>query len=346
MTRRSNPLRFGVLYDFRNRLGGAQGLPTPELYAGTLEQIRRVDALGYDHVWLSEHHFVEDGYLPSLLPMSGAIAAATRRVMISQDILIVPFWHPLRLAEDLAVLDNLSGGRMMLGAGMGYVHHEFQALGIDRRERVARFEEALEICRRAWSEDRFSFSGQHFGFDDVAVRPRPVQEGGPPLWIAAMSEPGALRAARFGAHLLPQGERAAVLDPWLRAVEAAGRDPRDFRVGLVRGFRVADDPARAQAEFRASAAATAEREAGRLYGKWMSESGDKMSLGFRPGTSDVIPQNLFFGTADECADEIERLSHEYYLTDFILRGVSPGQPAEETTDSLERFAEEVIPRFR
>jgi probable F420-dependent oxidoreductase len=341
-----HPPRFGVLYDFRNPSGG--GLGTRALYAATLEQIRAVDALGYDHVWLSEHHFTGDGYLPSPLVVSGAIAAVTERVAIAQDILLVPFRHPLRLAEDLAVLDNLSGGRMMLGAGMGYVHAEFDALGIPRRNRVSLLEESLEIVRRAWSEETISFHGRRFRFDDVRVTPRPVQPGGPPVWIASMSEAGARRAARFGAHLLPQGDRAAVLDPWHEALAERGRRPDEFRVGLVRGFFVGDDPERLRAEFLASPAAEAEREVGRIYARWIAESGDRMSEQVRAGaeTGRAIPQGFFFGTPEQCAEEIARMGRDYGVTDLILRGVSHGQPPEQATPNLERFAREVVPLLR
>lgn len=99
---------FGVLYDFRNL--PSSGLSLPELYERTLDQIKLVDALGYDHLWLTEHHFVDDGYLPSPLVVSGAIAAVTKRVAIGQNVMLVPFHNPVRLAEDLAVLDNLSNG--------------------------------------------------------------------------------------------------------------------------------------------------------------------------------------------------------------------------------------------
>jgi alkanesulfonate monooxygenase SsuD/methylene tetrahydromethanopterin reductase-like flavin-dependent oxidoreductase (luciferase family) len=120
-------IRFGVLYDFR--LIRESELAMPKLYSMTIDQIERVDELGFDGVWLTEHHFVEDGYRPSPLTVSGAIAARTKRVRIGQDVLLVPHYHPVRLAEDLAVLDNLSDDRMMLGAGMGYVPSEFRAMG-------------------------------------------------------------------------------------------------------------------------------------------------------------------------------------------------------------------------
>ena len=337
-------VRFGVGYDFRNP--PFSSLSLPELYARTLDQIRAVDALGYDHVWLSEHHFVDDGYLPSLMPMCGAIAAVTERVMIGQDVLLVPFQHPVRLAEDLAVLDNLSNGRMMLGAGMGYVPSEFAAMGVNRAHRPSLMDESLEILRRAWREDCFSFHGRRFHLDDVRVRPRPVQPGGPPVWIAAMSEAGARRAARFGANLLPQGDRAAVLDPWLEAVRAEGREPSDHRVGIVRPFVVTDEeqpPAEPSAGITGGDSYTA-----KMYAEWFAQVDDAMTRQLAEGarTGRTIPQGAFRGTAHQCIAEIERFHAEHGVTDVVLWGVAAGTEPERSLPHLERFAREVMPHFR
>jgi alkanesulfonate monooxygenase SsuD/methylene tetrahydromethanopterin reductase-like flavin-dependent oxidoreductase (luciferase family) len=328
-----------VHYDFRNPPG--TGVSTAELYARTLEQIR-------DSVWMSEHHFVEDGYMPSLIAMSGAIAAATRRVEIGQAVLLLPFQHPLRLAEDLAVLDNLSGGRMLLGAGLGYVREEFRAMGIPRANRVSLTEECLEILRLAWSEEEFSYAGRRYRFEQVRVRPRPARKGGPPIFVAAMSEDGARRAARLGAHLLPQGDRAAVLDPWLQAVAERGDAPTDYRVGVIRGFQVADDPQAYRERWRKSAAADGERYGQRIYGRWISEAGDRMTEQLAEGLASgrSIPQNVFFGTPEQCIAEIERFRRELHVTDLIIRGVSPGEAPEDEVPNLERFAREVIPHLR
>ena len=130
------PVRFGVAHDFRCPPGSDYTLQ--DVYAQTIEQIARLDGLGLDLVWFSEHHFVEDGYLPSFAPVAGAAAAVTQRMRISTDIALVPFSHPLRLAEDLAVLDQLSGGRMELGLGLGYAPHEFRGVRHPRSRVVSR----------------------------------------------------------------------------------------------------------------------------------------------------------------------------------------------------------------
>ena len=162
------PLRFGVAYDFRNP-AGFDGLDNTRLYAAILEQAAFVDALGYDQVWLTEHHFVDDGYLPAFVPVAAAIAARTRRVRISTDVALIPFHHPLRLAEDMAVLDLLSGGRMELGIGMGYAVHEFAAFGMPRAQRVSRTEEAIEVMRQAWSDRPVTFRGKRYTVEGVEV---------------------------------------------------------------------------------------------------------------------------------------------------------------------------------
>src|SRR5262245_11829289 len=133
------PLRVGVVYDFRNPPDS--GIAMPRLYAEILEQVSWLDRLGLDLVWFTEHHFVEDGYLPSWTPVAGAMAARTSRVRFSSDICLLPFSHPVRLAEDPAVLDNLSGGRIELGVGMGYAPHEFRGFGIPVPRRVSLTEE-------------------------------------------------------------------------------------------------------------------------------------------------------------------------------------------------------------
>jgi alkanesulfonate monooxygenase SsuD/methylene tetrahydromethanopterin reductase-like flavin-dependent oxidoreductase (luciferase family) len=349
----TQPIRFGVLYTFRNP--PSTGLTTPELYERTLGQIERADDLGFDHVWITEHHFVEDGYMPSPLVMSGAIAARTKRVRIGQDVMLVPFMNPVRLAEDLAVLDNLSNGRMMLGAGMGYVPSEFAGMGVPRKERRARMDDALEILRRAWTGEEFSYSGEAFQVEKTRVRPRPLQPGGPTLWVAAMSEAGARRAARFGAHLLPQGDRAAVIDPWKEAILADGRDPGDYRAAIMRHFIVTDDaPPRANRSgasiARMAAGEPAPNESLKVYESWFAETpkSDRMLTQMVEGDAAgrLAPQDAFLGDPAACIAEIQHMLDAFGITDVILSGISEGATTRDTDANLERFAAEVIPHFR
>ena len=139
--------------------------------------------------------------------------ALTTTMRFSTDICLMPFREPVRLAEDLAVLDNISGGRMELGTGMGYAAHEVAGFDLPLSRRVSLAEEAIEILRLAWSGEPFSYEGKRYTYRDLRVAPDPVQPGGPPVWVAATSEADALRAARCDTNLLPQGPNAAVLEP-------------------------------------------------------------------------------------------------------------------------------------
>ena len=174
-------MKFGLHYDPRNPPGSRRR--TPDLYRDTLRQIELAESLGFDDIWLSEHHFVEDGYLPSLLPFAGAVAARTERVNIGTNILLMPFHHPIRIAEDCAVVDNLSNGRFLFGAAVGYRLEEFATFGVDRRHRGSITDEALQIVRRCWTEEEFDFEGRHFSFRGVRCTPQPVRKEGIPIWV-------------------------------------------------------------------------------------------------------------------------------------------------------------------
>ena len=153
-------MQFGLMYDFRNP--PPWQIPFGQLYAETLDQIRAVEALGYDSVWVTEHHFTDDGYLPSVLTAAAAIAAVTQRVKIGTSVLLLPLFHPLHVAEDGAVVDIISNGRFIFGPGLGYKLDEFYAFGVNPRHRPCLMDESLEIITRAWTEQRFSYTGRHF----------------------------------------------------------------------------------------------------------------------------------------------------------------------------------------
>ncbi|HAQ43455.1 MAG TPA: hypothetical protein DCQ67_05710 [Acidimicrobiaceae bacterium] len=331
----SKSLRFGVMYDCRHVPGG--DMTMTDVYAATIEQAVLADELGFDHVWFTEHHFLEDGYLPAFQPLAGAIAARTKQIRISNDIALLPLYHPIRLAEELAVLDQISNGRMEFGIGMGYVPKEFDAFGVPLRNRVSMTDEAIEILRLAWGEGPFSFKGKRYNLSNIDVHPKPVQPGGPPLWIAAMKEPGALRAARFGTNLLPQGRREEVLDPWRDAVNAKGEDPDDYRVGIIRSVYVTDDRERDWPKIR-----EAERFRMGVYGSFMAETPDDYGW----GSSDGIPQNVIVGDATQVTQEISEFINTYGITDIATSGLPPGIEPEFMAANLERLASEVIPNLR
>jgi alkanesulfonate monooxygenase SsuD/methylene tetrahydromethanopterin reductase-like flavin-dependent oxidoreductase (luciferase family) len=327
-------LRIGVCYDFRNPPDS--GVSDRALYAEILEQVQLLDRLGADLVWFTEHHFIDDGYLPSWVPVAGAMVALTTRVHFGTDICLLPFNHPLRLAEDLAVLDNLSGGRIELGVGMGYAPHEFRGFGIPVAHRRSLMDEGIEVLQRCFSGERFSYHGKRYNFDDVKITPGYVQPGGPPLWIAAMSEAGARRAAHYGANYLPQGLKSRAFDPWVAALAERGRRPGDHRVGIIRSILVSED---AQADWQIVRAAESYRM--QLYKQFFADSGE----GFGEA-GETIPQTWIVGDADHCVAEITAFVEAYGITDIVTMAVPPGLRAEQMNASLERLFSDVAPRVK
>jgi len=193
-------LRFGIGHDFRNLNPSKRTFA--QVYSQSLERIVRAEELGYDYVFLGEHHLTADGHAPSLFPILGAIAARTSRIRLGTYVFLLPLHHPLAVAEDVTAVDLISGGRMELGVGLGYRAEEFEAFGIDRDARASLMDESCEILLRAWTEEGWSYAGRHFRLHDITMVPKPVQKPHPLLWISARNPRAARRAARFRAPLM------------------------------------------------------------------------------------------------------------------------------------------------
>lgn len=326
--------RLGVCYDFRNPPDS--GHSNSFLYGQVMEQVKWLDEIGADLVWFTEHHFVEDGYLPSWVPVAGAMSAVTQNVRFGTDICLAPFNHPVRLAEDLAVLDNLSGGRVELGLGMGYAPHEFRGFGFPVSRRVSLMNESIEILQHCFSGEKFSFNGKRYQLEDVQITPGYVQDGGPALWVAAMSEAGALRAANYNTNFLPQGLKAKSFDPWVAEVQALGRQPSDHRVGIIRSILVTDDKDSDWQVVRA-----AERYRMALYQKFFAESGEGFGDEGEP-----VPQTWIVGDVDHCVQEILFFIEKFGITDIVSMAVPPGLRTEQMASSLEKLFTQVSPRVK
>jgi len=173
-----------------------------------------MDRTGYDAVWLAEHHFSSFSVCPSVHMMGTMAAARTTRLRIGMAVSLAPFYNPLRLAEEVALLDVLSGGRVNWGAGRGFAPSEFNAFGVPVEESADRFREAVEIVLKALSEERFSYHGAHFKFDDIELLPKPMQKP-LPVWMAATSEAAIDWAASRGFSIL--------MDPHASFKELAGK---------------------------------------------------------------------------------------------------------------------------
>jgi alkanesulfonate monooxygenase SsuD/methylene tetrahydromethanopterin reductase-like flavin-dependent oxidoreductase (luciferase family) len=334
----------GLLFSFRNP--AAWRRPFTALYADELALIADAESLGYDTIWLTEHHFADDGYSPSVLTLAAAIAARTEQVRIGTNLLLLPLHNAVRVAEDTATLDVLSSGRLDVGLGQGYAAHEFRGYGISRGERRSRLVEGIDVLRGLWTEPAFSYKGRHYEIDDAQLSPRPVQQPHPPLWIGATSEAGVARAGRLGAHLL------GLASPWLQrvyddALVSGGHDPNAAHVLQLHWVHVAPTTDDAWA-----AAAPHFHYTLTTYAEWARQSGDtaegtartevpradelrttKRALMFRP----------VFGTPDEVAAALRWSMSKVRTTHLCLSMAIPGMDPALVRRSMELFIRDVRP---
>ena len=327
---------FGVWYDFRNPPQWKRRWD--ELYEETLEQIRYVDSLGFHSVWLSEHHVTREGYLPSMFPMLAALASETSNVRLGTAVLLGPMHHPIRVAEDAAVVDILSAGRIELGIGPGYRPKEFDTLGVPKRQRGKRTDEMLEILRIAWEGRPFSFEGPHFKFDDITVQPTPLQDP-LPIWIGGSSLHSAERAARYGCHYMPDGGAPVeVYHRYRELSEQLGTGPG--RIATNRSVYVCEDPEQGWNDIKEHVLYVFN-----MYREWFAEAGDFPELGEPLTDPDPLREHFLLGTPDMVGDGIEQLQAEFGVDLLVFWARPPGLAIEKSTRSLELFAQEVLPRF-
>lgn len=230
----------GLTYDMR---APAFGTPAPELYRAAVEQCRWADSRGFDGVTLSEHHASDDGYLPSPIVLGAAIGGATQRMLIRLQVVLLPLYDPLRLAEDLAVLDLSCGGRLRLTVGAGYRPEEYAMFGLDIRRRPSLMERGIDVLTQAWTGEEFEYEGRL-----VRVLPRPAQQPRPQIALGGASPATARRAARIADDYQPLAAR--LYEIYLDTLDELGKPhppPRRIEAG-PQFVHVSRDPERAWAQ--------------------------------------------------------------------------------------------------
>ena len=341
-------MKFGLLMPFWNPARWER--PFPELYQNLLDQIARVEELGYDNIWLTEHHFDTDGWSPALLPLAAGIATRTTRIRIGTFILILPFQHALRVAEDSITVDILSNGRFDLGVGKGYRNKEFHAFGFPREQRDARLEEDLAVIQGLWTNESFSFDGDYYHLTDVRLTPRPVQQPHPPIWIGARGKKAVQRAARMGFHLMGTGE-VAQQQAYDDELERCGRNPKDYHLAQLRWVYVAESRDKAwdlvgeHMHYLFSSAFPLLKEAGDLRAD--RAMGQVPSIEELRNIDPTIPGGApIVGTPDDCIQALQRYQDETRVTHLAMGMHLPGLALDKVTECLELFAQEVMPHFR
>jgi alkanesulfonate monooxygenase SsuD/methylene tetrahydromethanopterin reductase-like flavin-dependent oxidoreductase (luciferase family) len=310
--RKAGPMKIGVLQFFS---WPDRQVPLAAVYQRAIERFEIMDRAGYDAVWLAEHHFSGFSVCPSVHMMATLAAARTQRLRIGTAVSLAPFYHPLRLAEEVALLDVLSGGRVNWGAGRGFARVEFDAFGVPIEESAARFRETVEVVLGAWTSERLSHRGAQFTFEGVEVLPKPLQQPHPPVWMAATSESAIDWAAGRGFSILmdPHCTRAELADKRRRYGEgmaaagftAAGRD-----IPMARLMAIAPTAERAEAVARRGA----EWTVGAYIGQGRAGGADPVQR--------YVDQVITHGTPDAVIDQIRALEEEAQLNYLLCAPLS------------------------
>jgi len=323
----------GLRYDLRHRPDGAT--PASALYRACVEQCAWGDAHGVDYAVISEHHGAEDGFLPAPLILAAAILGRTERLPVTVAALLLPLHDPVRVAEEMAVLDLLSGGRITLVIGAGYRPEEFEMAGVDRAARGRLVEEYVTVMRQAWTGEPFTWKGR-----TIVVTPQPATKPHPMLMLGGSSHAAARRAARLRLGLFP-----AIDDPELAEVYQQACAEVGFTEGFVSlpsgpGFvHVTDDPERDWNRLAPYVLHDA-----RTYDSWQTP--DVRSVVHVKGSDlDAVKASGVYRvvTPDECVALAEELGARGSI---LLHPLLAGMPPELGAESLELFAAKVLPRLR
>jgi alkanesulfonate monooxygenase SsuD/methylene tetrahydromethanopterin reductase-like flavin-dependent oxidoreductase (luciferase family) len=322
--------------------GSNMGVLIEEIF----DEAAAAEATGWDGCFITEHHQQPDGYLPSPLLMAAMIGARTQRLKVGTCVLLAPLHHPVHLAEDCAIIDQATHGRLILSLGVGYQPHDFEPFGVPITERGTRTEETIAILRHAWAGERFGYDGKHHQFDQILITPRPVHPAGPPIWLAGWTPAGVRRAGRRADGWIadPVQSLGVILEfakGYRRAAASAGRKPF---ICLMRDAVIA--PSRAQAEALSGPTMVTHR----FYFEHQAYVADELlrdvkraeDLTFAKAAKD----RLIVGSPEECLEQLkmwrETLNPDY----LILRFRQPGGPSHrETVAAIRLFGEKVLPRL-
>ena len=334
------PLRFGLWYAFRNP--PEWQVSFRDLYAEVLEQIAWAETIGYDDVWLTEHHFVDDGHAPSPLVQAAAVAARTKTIRIGTAVLLLPLYHPVRVAEDAATVDVLSGGRFELGVGIGYRVEEFTGLGISRKERGGRMDEGLEIIRRLWDGETVTFRGRYFQIEGARLSPMPVQKPRPPIWVGGFGPAAVKRAARLGDGYMGTADTGELAAAYRAELRAAGKDPEQARIaGGHFWMIVSEDPEKSWRELGPHILYQLN-----LYSEWLEKAGQQL-FPRMPDVEAVKASGVAsILTPTDAVRAIENYLANVPLERYFTWTIPPGVPVKRMNEHLELFANKVMPHFR
>jgi alkanesulfonate monooxygenase SsuD/methylene tetrahydromethanopterin reductase-like flavin-dependent oxidoreductase (luciferase family) len=320
-----------------------------EIFARGVEIGQAAETLGFRSIWLAEHHFSTYGYLSRPVQLATYLAAKTTRLRVGTAVIVVPLHHPLVIAEEIATLDLLSGGRCDIGLGRGYQPYEFERFGLDLDSRGPRWEESIDIILKSFEGKPFSYDGKIFKIPETTVFPTVVQRPRPPIWITAQSPASLEAAVRRGFNVLTGGfgvpfERMVEFRTLFDTLVAEIKPPEPLMVGVQRAVYVTDS------ESDARAAAEEARWNMRVtlslrnhYEKVERGRAVPVPAPTEPTTDDLLDRFLVIGTPDTVIRQIKRLQDQVGITHFNASFWFGDMDQARVLKSMNLFAKHVMP---
>lgn len=298
---------------------------------------------GFDSCMFSEHHQQADCYIPNTLLMAGLVGMKTEKLKIGTCTLLLPLVHPVHVAEDSAIIDQMTGGRLILSVGAGYSPDDFGAFEVPITERGSRAREGVEIIKKCWSEERFSYHGKHYRLDQVSITPKPLQKPAPPIWLAASSEVGVRRAARLtDGWITDLVQGLSVIKGFAEIYRAeAKKHGKTPMVGLLRDMWLGDSMEAAR------------RDSGplmythRFYFRNKGYVEDEFLKGVNSEedwTFDrAIKNRIIAGSPQNCREQLRMWQEELRPDYLVLRMRHPGGPSHgKVVEAIRSFGEKVL----
>lgn len=318
-------------------------------YKEFIQEVLRGEELGFDSVWLEEHHGIKDHYWPSPLLGLAGIATLTERITIGTDILVMPFYHPVRVAEDAALLDVMSNGRFILGAAIGYKPDEFALYQAPLEKRGARFEEALLLIKQLWTQEKVYFDGKYYQVEGMMIEPKPITQPHPPIWVGGWGELSLKRAAAIGEAWIPgptagMEKLLAAQQFYHEQLRAIGIDPFTRTAPLTREVVIADTDERAREIAKKHLMINYSQEYGTKNWKHPLIGGEDSTPVDQ--FEEICKDRFLVGSPETVVKELNKYQIALKIDHLICRLYFPGIPHEFIMQELEYLAEEVIPEFK
>ena len=343
-----------ILASWTEKDTSAQG----RIYTEALEQIEYAEELGFDSVWIAEHHSSRYGICPSLMPMVTYVAARTKRIRIGTGVSVLPFHNPILLAEESAMMDVLSDGRLEFGVGRGSADYEFGNFKIDFDSRDARFQEALDIILGLWTTPRFTYHGQFYQVDGLTLAPTPLQRPHPPVFLAVSRTPASVDVAVsrdlpiLTSFSTPDADNLGLFSLYAERCSAAGKPAHLDRMPYFRFVYLSEDEGEAREYPRE--ALTWVRDLGGL--RRTITSGDEIDVDLDhwrrtrpvdpPSYDSELETTAYFGTPDQCTRWIDKLRTRHDIGYFGASMSFGAMEHARVMRSMELFATQVMPNFR